>query len=202
MAPISPVLKSSRLRVFTLVLVLAFDFVLPMTLVSRADAAESAWVGGLFGLAVPNATDTTARAMYGITGGAKVGSDFGFGVYYLTSPKDESVGGVSSKFDFDLYGIEGAVHFEGEAKGVYLGGRLGTSKVTTGASGGTLSTSPFHFGLLAGYNHMLGDRLSLGGEANFFSVAKSEGTPSGAVLTRTIDSFTILSFLATIKVWF
>lgn len=161
---------------------------------SSAHAADpTAWVGGIFGLAVPNADDTTSRAIYGLTGGAKIGSELGVGVYYLTSQKDEDLtGGVKGKFDFDLYGVELAYHFEGEAKGVYLGGRLGTSKVRVGTPLGNVSTSPFHWGLVAGYNHMIGDHFSIGGEANFMSVAEADN----------IKSFNTLNFLATGKLWF
>lgn len=172
-----------------------------LALAPVAHAEPQAWVGGLLGLSIPNADDTSARPIYGITGGAKLGSEYGIGAYYLTSQKEEDVAGAKSSFDVDLYGVEVAYHFEGEAKGVYLGGRLGTSKVRVGASGNTHSTSPFHWGLVAGYNHMLGENFSLGGEANVMSVASSKYT-STLGLERTIDGFTMLNFMATAKLWF
>lgn len=159
---------------------------------SEARAEPQAWIGGLFGVAIPNADDTSARTIYGATGGAKLGSELGIGGYYLTSQKEEDVRGIKSQFDVDLYGVELAYHFEGEAAGAYMGGRLGTSKVRVGPSGQTSSTSPFHWGLVAGYNYMLGERFSLGGEANFMSVSSSTN----------VDSFSLLNFMATAKVWF
>src|ERR1700733_4941551 len=70
-----------------------------------ADGGENGWVGGLFGLTVPNADNTTSRSMYGITAGAKLGSEYGIGVYYLTSRQNETIYGVSTPFNYDLYGV-------------------------------------------------------------------------------------------------
>lgn len=169
---------------------------LTIAIPSISHADPRGWVGGLFGLSIPNADNTTSRPIYGITGGAKLGSDFGIGAYYLTSTKEEDVLGGKTKFDYDLYGIEGAIHFEGEANGVYLGGRVGTSKLKVGSGVLQVTTSPMHYGLVAGYNHMLGDNFSLGGEANFFSIPESSS--SGV----TIDGFTMLNFIASAKLWF
>jgi hypothetical protein len=168
---------------------------------SFAMAESSAWIGGLFGLSIPNASNTTSRSMFGIDGGAKVGGDFGVGAYFLSSTKDESTTSGLSSFNYDLYGIEVGPQFEGEAKGVYLSLRLGTSKVKVG----TLTTSPFHWGAVAGYNHFLGSKasnVSIGGEASFISVASSSGIPIGGVLTQSIDAFSALNFLLTAKLWF
>lgn len=158
---------------------------------------QSAWVGGLFGLSIPNAENTTSRGTYGITGGAKIGSELGAGAYFLTSAKDEARG----KFDYELYGVELAYHFEGEANGVYAGARLGTSKVTgSNVAAGTFSTSPMHYGAVVGLNKMLGENFSLGGEAAFFQVASANTT--AGLATVSIPSFTTLNFMATAKLWF
>lgn len=155
------------------------------------------WVGGIFGLHIPDAEDTSARAAFGVTGGAKLGSEWGFGGYYLNSAKEETVNGVATDFDYSMYGVEGAYHFEGEAAGVYLGLRLGMTNLDVG----TLDSRPMHWGLLAGYNHWLMDNFSLGGEATFFNVASSDDTlTNGAV--QNIDGFNVIAFQATAKFWF
>jgi hypothetical protein len=143
-----------------------------------------AWAGGLFGLSVPNADDTTSRGMYGITAGAKLGDNLGLGAYYLTSHKDES----STQFNYDLYGVQLSYHFDGEASGAWFGGRIGTSKVTVGAD----SKSPLNIGVVGGYDYMLVDHLSIGGEVNWMSI--SEASP--------ISGFSSLDFLAALKLWF
>jgi hypothetical protein len=168
--------------------------------VSSSDPAG--WAGGLFGVSVPNADNTTSRSIYGLTAGAKIGSDLGIGGYYMSSSKDETVAGVSSKFAYDLYGVEVGMHFEGEAKGAYFGGRLGTSKVTASVAGASISTSPFHWGAFVGYNHMIGGNFSLGGDVNFFSLAQSSATPLGSTTSQTINAFNVLNFMASAKFWF
>lgn len=167
-----------------------------------AGSGDSAgWVGGQFGLSVPNAQNTTSRSNMAITGGAKVGSEFGVGAYYQTSRKDESVNGVSTPWNYDLYGVMAGYFFEGEAKGVYLGGLLGMSKVGTKTAGGLdVSTSPMHWGLVAGYDHMLAQHFSLGGEVTYISVASSSTTV--AATTVTTDAFSTLNFMVSGKFWF
>ncbi len=152
--------------------------------ISQAD--PKGWVGAIGGLSVPNSSNSTSRLMFGITGGAKLGSEFGIGGYFLSASKDE--GGALGTFTYEMYGVELAYHFEGEANGVYIGARLGTSKVKSGG----VSISPLNYGAVAGYNHFLNDNFSLGGEVNFFSIP-SESNVSG---------FTMLNFLGTAKFWF
>jgi hypothetical protein len=168
---------------------------------SIAHAEPKAWVGGIFGLSIPNADSTTSRALMGVTGGAKVGSEFGVGGYFLSSKKDESVAGGASAFDYELYGVEIGYHFEGEAEGVFLAGRVGTSKLKSGDATSSVSVSPAHFGAVAGVNRFISENFSIGGEASFFSVEGASGlAASGA--TATTKSFTMLNFAATAKLWF
>ena len=175
------------IRVATLIVCLALP-----GFANASSSDPSGWVGALGGMTIPNADNTTSRLAFGITGGAKLGSEWGVGGYYLTSSKDESVG----KFGYDLYGVEVSYFFEGEAAGVYLGGRLGTSKLTAGIAGTDTTTSPMNWGAVAGVNKFLGDNFSLGGEVNFFSIPEST---SNAV---TLKGFTMLNFLASAKFWF
>lgn len=156
------------------------------TLISvPALAAEipHAWVGGLLGISVPNYDNTTSRGMFGLTAGAKLGDNLGLGAYYMTSSKDENGG----RFNYDLYGVQLSYHFDGEATGAWFGGRVGTSKIDVGSS-----YSPMNIGAVAGYDYLLTDHLSLGGEINWMSI--SESSP--------LKSFSTLNFLGALKLWF
>lgn len=165
---------------------------------AAAEGEKSLWVGGAGGFFVPNKSSTTARSMLGITGGAKIGTELGFGAYYFTSRKDE--GAPIGKFDLDFYGLEGTYHFEGEAKGAYFGLRLGITKMEFGSGTSLVTASPFHAGLIGGYNHWLTDAISIGGDLSIYSVSKGEATSTSG-FTNSVDSFSALSFLATLKFW-
>ncbi len=154
---------------------------------AHAEYDSPAWVGAMYGLSVPSASNTNSRGMFGITAGAKLGTEYGLGVYYMSSHNKES----GADFNYDLYGVEFGYHFEGEARGAYFGGRLGTSKIKVGGD----STSPFHFGVFAGYNYFLNDHFSLGGDASFMSISQSSDNGD------TLKGFTTLNFLLTAKFW-
>lgn len=185
---------------------LATSFLLAMTLVTAlgsnvqaaAEGEKALWFGAAGGLLVPNKSSTSARDFYGVTAGAKIGTEFGLGAYYFSSKKDE--GGTLGRFDLGFYGVEGTYHFEGEAKGAYFGVRLGITKIDFGVAPNQVAASPFHVGLIGGYNHWLTDFISVGGDLGFYSVSKGEATSLTGV-TVSNDSFSALSFLATVKFW-
>ena len=189
----SPVLLRKNIAIVFIAALLVFLFQVP----AHADGGETGWVGGLFGLSVPNADNTTSRTMYGLTAGAKVGSEFGIGLYYLTSRQNETINAVSTPFNYDLYGVDFGYYFEGDAKGVYFGGKLGTSKLSTNNTAAQgVTTSPMHYGVFAGYNYMIGSNFSIGGEASYISVSSSNGNG------LQINQFSMLDFLASVKFWF
>ena len=163
---------------------------------AAAEGEPALWVGGTYGLFVPNKSSTTARPMFGGTVGAKIGTELGLGAYYFSSQKDE--GSTVGKFNLDFYGVEGTYHFEGEAKGAYFGLRLGITKMNYGVT--EVTASPFHAGIIGGYNHWLTDHISIGGDVSFYSVSKGEATPPGGTPVS-VESFSALSFLATLKLW-
>jgi hypothetical protein len=167
-----------------LVAALTASFLAPARAMAEGD--QKGWIGAVGGLTVPAQDDSSTRPMLGITGGAKIGSEMGVGGYFFTSSKDE--GAPLKTFSYDLFGVEFGYHFEGEARGVYLAARVGTSKVK--AAG--VSASPMNYGAVAGYNYFLNEQVSVGGEVNFFSV-------TGA---NDIDGFTMLNFLGSAKFWF
>lgn len=165
---------------------------------AAAEGEKALWIGGAAGVLVPTRSSTTARGEYGVTVGAKIGTELSLGAYYFSSKKDE--GGSQGKFDLDFYGVEGAYHFEGEAKGAHFGVRLGITKMDFGVPATQVSASPFHIGVFAGYNHWLTNSISIGGDVSAYSISKGEATAlTGA--TNSVDSFSALSFLATLKFW-
>lgn len=173
-----------RSRLGLLLVACLFTVTLLSVPTARAEEIPRAWIGGLYGISVPNAAGTTARGMFGFSAGAKLGTEWGLGAYYMNSQKSES----GTNFDYALYGVQFGYHFEGEANGVFVAGRIGTSKVDSG----TTSVSPMNLGVVGGYDYMFTDHLSIGGEVNFMSI--SQASP--------INAFTTLDFLGAVKIWF
>lgn len=180
------------------VLALALVLLMAPSAQAAAEGEKALWIGGAGGFFVPNESRASGREQYGATIGAKIGTEMGLGAYYLTSKKDE--GGTLGRFNLDFYGVEGSYHFEGEAKGAYFGLRLGITKIDFGTTAAQVSASPFHAGLFAGYNHWLGESVSVGADVSFYSVSKGEATALNGT-TASVDSFSALSFLATLKFW-
>ena len=153
-------------------------------------------IGASYGLSVPDYAGSTSRTIVGFQGTAKLGSEWGLGGYYLSSSKTESGTALTGDFTYQLYGVKGTYHFEGEARGVYFGGMLGVSKIHAG----TADTSPTHYGALAGYDKMFGDMFSVGGEFSYVMVGASSTTLSGVNVN--LNSFNALNFSVGIKLWF
>ncbi len=196
---ISATLSILLSSLLSIVVSLVVSTVASTSALAAVDGSEAAlWVGGSGGVFVPNKSGTSARSQLGLTVGAKIGSELAIGGYYSTSQKAE--GAPHGQFDVAFYGIEGSYHFEGEARGAYFGARIGITKMDFGLSPNEVTASPFHVGLIGGYNHWLSRSVSVGGDLGFYSVSKGEAT-SRAGVTSTVDSFTALSFLATAKFW-
>ena len=169
-----------------------------LTTAHFAQAAEdyAGNVGVAYGLSVPDYSGTTSRSIMGLQGTAKLGSEWGLGAYYLTSGKSESSNNLSGDFNYQLYGIKGTYHFEGDARGVYFGALLGISKVHIT----NYDTSPTHYGILGGYDHMLGSMISIGGELSYIAVGSSSTTYNAQPYDQ--KSFNTLNFMAELKFWF
>ena len=166
-----------------------------------ADGNDPAgFIGGAFGLSVPTAQNASARQIWGIQGGAKIGSELGVSAYYFTSNKDELQGTVTGPFGYDLYGVQFAYYFEGEAKGAYFGGRLGLSKVTQMIQSQSVSSAPYHFGLVGGYDYFFNSHFSLGGEAAFMSIGQADTQVAGGSVKT--QAFNALNLVAAAKFWF
>ena len=162
------------------------------TFATNAQAQVKAYAGGLLGLSIPSASNTSARMAYGILGGARIDNELGFGGFYFTSSKDETSGGVSAPFDYSIYGLEGSFAFDNIATNFYVGARVALTKIKVG----TIDFSPFAWGLHLGYDYMLNPHLSIGGEAGFLSVGSATNGASS------LQSHTDLNFFAAVKGWF
>lgn len=150
------------------------------------------YAGGLLGISVPDHDDTSARPLYGILGGARIGGEFAFGAYYLVANKSETISGVKTDFNYSLYGLQGAYYFEAIDENAFIAARVGISKVEKGDK----TYSPFHWGLVAGYDYFVNEKFSFGPEVGFLFVHGEDTT--GAQL----EGFSMLNFAATAKFWF
>ncbi len=171
---------------------------LALTFTHQAKAAEdyAGNVGASYGISVPDYSGTTSRSLLGFQGTAKLGSEWGLGGYYLSSSKSESNNGITGDFGYQLYGVKGTYHFEGEARGVYFGALVGISKVHRF----DVDVSPSHYGVLAGYDKMLGEMFSIGGEFEYIAVGGSSTTLNNTSVT--VNSFNTLNFSVGVKFWF
>lgn len=158
----------------------------------QAEAQAKGYVGGLFGLSVPDHDETSSRMAFGILGGARLDGEFGLGAYYISSSKEETIGAADLDFNYQLYGFEGSFHFEGVADGAFVGLRVGISKVKVG----TEEYSPTHYGALFGYDYSLTDAWTVGLEGSFMRI---EGDKKAA---GDLEGFGALQFLASTKMWF
>lgn len=180
-----------------------FIFIMSLGFSSSAFAVggePTVYAGGLLGLSVPSASNSSARPMMGINAGAMLGTEFSVGGYYLYSGKKESSNGTDFDFIYQLYGVEAQYRFEGEAKGAFFGVRAGLSKVKLRVGSFEVETSPVHFGLVGGYDYRILPNVSLGGEISWMSLSQAETTTAG--LTVRSDSFNTLNFLGSAKFWF
>ena len=157
-------------------------------------AQTKGYVGLMAGFSVPNYENTSSRLSYSVVGGARLDSELGFGAYHLTSSKKEDVDGANGDFSYSLFGISGFFQFADMAEGVYIGVRVGTTKLKIGNSSSTFS--PAHYGLVFGYDRPLNKYFSLGGEGSWISVnpAESSGVKK--------EGFHILNFNFAGKFWF
>ncbi len=168
------------------------SFMLAVCLAGPAVAQAKGYAGVLVGMSVPDYDDTSARPIFGFLGGARLDGEFGVGGFYLTSSKDETINSVETKFNYDLYGLEGSLHFEGVADGAYIAARVGLAKVSTSAK----NFSPMVWGIHFGYDYFIKESFSIGAEGGFMSIASEK---KGAF---ELEKFTILNFLAAAKFWF
>jgi hypothetical protein len=79
----------------------------------------------------------------------------------------------------------------------YFGVRFGLAKVKTDESGVDVIFSPYHYGIVAGYDYLLASWLAIGFEGSYLFVDGSNTTTSGTQYEE--DDFSTVHFLVTLQ---
>jgi len=172
---------------FTLFLVLAM-FAPP--------AFGEAHAGLVYGLSVPDAPNTNHYMMIGIKGSAKLAPWFSTGGYFMVSDK-QGQPSATEKFRYSLTGVEAVYHFP---TGMWTAARMGITKVNATAQGEDATFSPYHYGIATGYEYKVLSWAVIGFEGSYLHAQRGKTTVSGT--TVLLDSFNIVSFLATVQISF
>lgn len=160
--------------------------------VFSSSAGAKFYTGGLAGLSLPDHRGTSARLAYALLGGYRFDNNLGFGLYYLSSSKEESADGARFDFNYDLTGVEGNYHVPVILEGAYLGARVGLSKVRKNTS----DYSPTHYGFLVGYDEPFREVFSYGFEISWTRISGDSN------VSETLDDFTDVTIGGSLKVWF
>ena len=156
-----------------------------------------AYVGGVYGISVPDADNTKLHKFLGFTGGANITPAILIGGYYFATAEDT---GSAIKFDYTLLGLEFSYNISPAPKNVFIGFRAGISKLETLVGATDFTLSPYHYGIVSGYNYFIWSHLSFGIEGSFMSFQTSKTTVGSETTTQ--NSFHIINFLVSFKLWF
>lgn len=177
---------------FTLALVLA------LLAAPGAAFAQKAKAGIAYGLSVPDAPNTNPYMMFGVMGAAYLVPSFSTGGYFLASDK-QGQPSATDKFQYSLAGVEAVYHMPSENGEMHFGLRVGITKVNTSPQGEDATFSPYHYGIRTGYDYKLFTWLRVGFEGSYLHVERGK-TTQGGTTTIQLDSFNIMSFLATFQI--
>jgi hypothetical protein len=75
--------------------------------------------------------------------------------------------------------------------------RIGLTKIVNSPAGTPITFSPYHYGLVGGYDYTVAKYLVLGFEGSFLRVLPGRTSLTGTVYER--DAFNIISFLLTLQ---
>lgn len=159
-------------------------------------AEPGAQFGLLYGLSVPDAQNTNHFMMFGVKGSGQLSPTYSAGGYFLASDK-QGAPSAEEKFRYALVGIEGAYHVPGNTGDMYIGLRMGITKVSTNPNGRDATFSPYHYGVVTGYDYKLFYNVIVGFEGSYLHVQRGKSPQNGVSIL--IDSFSILNFLATVQ---
>ena len=84
-------------------------------------------------------------------------------------------------------------------RGAFAGLRLGFGKTTEMQAASSVSSAPFHCGLVGGYDYLLSSHFSVGLSADLTSVGQADPPFGGSVKT---DPFIAFDALTSVKAWF
>ncbi len=137
--------------------------------------------------------------MFGVKGSTFWSSNFSLGGYYLLSRYQQGLDGIP--FDYTISGIEAAFHMPNGGGDVFVGFRGGLTKVhSTPAAGVDLIYSPYHYGLVVGYDFTLTGPLTVGFEGSYLHIEGAETTVNGTQYTEA--KFGLMNFLVTLSLRF
>lgn len=156
------------------------------------------YVGLVYGLSVPDIANTKTHQLYGVKGGSQVSESWGFGGYHMLS--SEAKGPNNGDFSFSLTGLELRSFLTTGEKKVYVGVRAGVSKINMVANSNDVIFSPYHYGIVSGYDFKLFKYFNVGIEGSFLAMQRSL-TDSGGTEVE-LKPFHAMSFLAVINLAF
>lgn len=159
-------------------------------------ADKGAQISLVGGLSVIDAENTGAFKLAGIKGSAFIANSVTIGGYYLGS---DSSGERSSddKFTYSMLGVETGYHMGASNGDAFVALRVGLSKVVNSPAGTPITFSPYHYGLVAGYDYGIAKNFAIGFEGSFLRVLNGRTSLTGVTYER--DPFNVISFLLTLQ---
>lgn len=160
-----------------------------------AQEAGGSQFGAVYGLSVPDADNTNAHKLFGAKGSAFLKPTFSIGGYYFVADNDQGTGG--REFDYSLSGLETTFHMPAGTGDTFFGIRFGLTKVKTDFSGEEVILSPYHYGIVAGYDYLMAPWLAIGFEGSYLYVEDSNTTKNSIRYDE--DTFSTIHFLVTLQ---
>ena len=165
---------------------------------AQSGSQGSGYVGLVYGLSVPDIANTKTHQLYGVKGGSQVSESWGFGGYHMIS--SEAKGPNSGDFSFSLTGLELRSFLTTGEKKVYVGIRAGVSKINMVESSNDVIFSPYHYGIVSGYDFKLFKYFNVGIEGSFLAMQRS--LTDSASNEIELKPFHVMSFLGVINLAF
>lgn len=175
--------------------------ILPLLFALEGFAAEGGGGGYatlIYGLSVPDSANTTMHTVYGFTGGSQITSLLSIGGYHAVSSENDGPG--NAPFSYSLTGLESRVNLVTGEKNVFIGLRAGIAKVNSSSTGTKVTFSPYHYGIVSGFNFKLWSIIYVGFEGSFIEIEDSSAL-SGAT-TINYQSFHNINFFGTLGIMF
>jgi hypothetical protein len=187
--------ESKRRFIYFKLLTLALIIFTSARQAFAAEGGGGSQVGILYGLSVPDVANVNPHEFYGVKGSTYLVSTFSLGGYYFMSNHTQGHNGID--FDYQMSGIEGAYHIPNGGGDTYFGFRGGITKIAASPSGQDVLYSPWHYGVVVGYDYDVASWLALGFEGSFTHVEASSTTVSGTSYTQ--DKWSMINFLVNLS---
>ncbi len=159
-------------------------------------AQRASQFGFVFGFSVPDANNTQPFSISGIKGEAFLTPMLSLGGYYLISD-NQGAPSAEDKFRYSVHGVQTTLHVPSGKGDSFFGARIGITKVSTNPNQIDSVFSPYHYGIVAGYDYHLLSWCSLGFEGSYLHVLPGKTTQNGQSVQ--LDSFNIMNFLVTLQ---